>query len=228
MIYGPLHTANIVTHVAAGSLALLSGVAALLTPKGGRRHRQSGRFFLYLLAIVVLTGLFGVFVFKRNVFLLVITLLSGYLGYSGLRIVKLRNNRPHVADIVAAITTLIAAVYFLYYLGRIGMMWSPVVIYSTVGYLFLVIAYDGARYLIPARHYRNGWLYEHIVKMVSAFSGLLSAFSGTLFPQFQPYSQILPSVLGTAIYIGFMIYCYRSRLSYTTLLPTSPKPFLPK
>jgi hypothetical protein len=47
--------------------------------------------------------------------------------------------------------------------------------------------------------------------MVSAFSGLLSAFSGTVFPQFQPYSQILPSVLGTAIYIGFMIYCYRSR-----------------
>jgi hypothetical protein len=211
MIYDPLHTTNIITHVAAGSLALLCGVAALLTPKGGRRHRQSGRIFLYFLAVVVMTGLFGVFLFKRNVFLLVITLLSGYLGYSGFRIVKLRNNRPHVADIAAAIITLIAAMYFLHYLSRIGMMWSPVVIYSTVGYLFLVIAYDLTRYLIPTRYYRNGWLYEHIVKMVSAFSGLLSAFSGTVFPQFQPYSQILPSVLGTAIYIGFIIYCYRGR-----------------
>jgi uncharacterized membrane protein len=211
MIYGPLHTANIVTHVAAGSLALLCGVVALLTPKGGRRHRQAGRIFLYLLAVVVMTGLFGVFIFKRNAFLLVITLLSGYLGYSGFRIIKLKNNRPHVADIAAAIITLVAALYFLYYLSRIGMMWSPVVIYSTVGYLFVVIAYDLARYLIPARYYRNGWLYEHIVKMVSAFSGLLSAFSGTVFPQFQPYSQILPSVLGTAVYIGFMIFCYRSR-----------------
>jgi uncharacterized membrane protein len=211
MIYGPLHIANIVTHVAAGSLALLCGVAALLTPKGGRGHRQAGRIFLYLLAVVVMTGLFGVFIFKRNVFLLVITLLSGYLGYSGFRIVKLKNNRPHLADIAVAIITLMAAIYFLYYLSKIGMMWSPVVIYSTVGYLFLVIAYDMARYLIPVRYYRNGWLYEHIVKMVSAFSGLLSAFSGTVLPQFQPYSQILPSVLGTAIYIGFMIYCYRSR-----------------
>jgi uncharacterized membrane protein len=212
MIYGPLHTANIVTHVAAGSLALLCGVVALLTPKGGSRHRQAGRIFLYFLAVVVMTGLFGVFIFKRNVFLLVITLLSGYLGYSGFRIIKLRNNRPYVVDLVAATITLVAALYFLYYLSRIGTMWSPVVIYSTVGYLFLVIAYDVGRYLIPARYYRNGWLYEHIVKMVSAFSGLLSAFSGTVFPQFQPYSQILPSVLGTAIYIGFMIYCYRSRV----------------
>jgi uncharacterized membrane protein len=210
MIYGPLHTANIVTHVAAGSLALLCGIVALLTPKGGRRHRQSGRIFLYLLAVVIMTGLFGVFIFKRNVFLLVITLLSGYLGYSGFRIVQLKNNRPHAMDIVAAIVTLVSVTYFLYYLSTIGMIWSPVVIYSTVGYLFLVIAYDVGRYLIPARYYRNGWLYEHIVKMVSAFSGLLSAFSGTVFPQFQPYSQILPSVLGTAIYIGFIVYCYRS------------------
>ncbi len=211
MIYGPLHTTNIITHVAAGSLALLGGVVALLTRKGGRRHRQAGRIFLYLLAVVVMTGLFGVFIFKRNAFLLVITLLSAYLGYSGLRIIKRKDNRPQVPDIAAAIITLMAALYFLHYLSRIGMMWSPVVIYSTVGYLFLVIAYDGARYLIPARYYRNGWLYEHIVKMVSAFSGLLSAFSGTVFPQFQPYSQILPSVLGTAIYIGFIIYCYRSQ-----------------
>jgi hypothetical protein len=211
MIYGPLHTTNIITHVAAGSLALLCGVVALLTPKGSRRHRQSGRIFLYFLAVVVVTGLLGVFIFKRNTFLLVITLLSAYLGYSGFRIVKLRNNRPYLVDIAAAIITLLSVAYFLYYLSRIGMMWSPVVIYSTVGYLFLVIAYDLARYLIPARYYRNGWLYEHIVKMVSAFSGLLSAFSGTVFPQFQPYSQILPSVFGTAIYIGFMIYCYRSR-----------------
>jgi hypothetical protein len=135
-------------------------------------------------------------------------------AYSGYRIVRLKNNRPHVVDLVAAIITLVSSLYFLYYLSRIGMIWSPVVIYSTVGYLFLVIAYDLARYLIPAGYYRNGWLYEHIVKMVSAFSGLLSAFSGTVFPQFQPYSQILPSVLGTTIYIGFIIYCYRSR-AYT-------------
>ncbi len=135
-----MHTANIVTHVAAGSLALLCGVVALLTPKGGRRHRQSGRIFLYLLAAVVMTGLVGVFIFKRNTFLLVITLLSAYLGYSGFRIVKLKNNRPHVVDIAASIITLMAAMYFLYYLSRIGMMWSPVVIYSTVGYLILVIA----------------------------------------------------------------------------------------
>jgi hypothetical protein len=40
--------------------------------------------------------------------------------------------------------------------------------------------------------------------MISAFSGLLSAFTGTVFPQYQPYSQFLPSVLGSLAAIGFM------------------------
>lgn len=85
------------------------------------------------------------------------------------------------------------------------MIWSPVIIYSTVGYLLLMIAYDLGRYLIPTKMYGRLWIYEHILKMVSAFTGLLSAFSGTVFPQYQPYSQFIPSILGTLAAICFMI-----------------------
>lgn len=206
-----LHQANIITHVTAGSLALLLGMLALMSRKGGKFHSKTGRYFLILLTIVIITGLIGVFVFGRNTFLLVITMLSGYLGFSGFRILQFKNNTPRKIDIGIAILTLLSVIYFLYHFASIGMIWSPVIIYSTVGYLFFVIIYDFVRYLIPSTKYQNLWLYEHIMKMVSALSGIASAFTGTVFPQYQPYSQFLPSTIGTVIAIGFMIYCYKSR-----------------
>lgn len=121
----------------------------------------------------------------------------------------LKSNRLYVLDILISLTALFAVVYFLYYFHSLGFYWSPVIIYSTVGYLFLMITYDLTRYLIPAQKYGNLWRYEHILKMISAFSGILSAFTGTVMPNYQPYSQFLPSTLGTLVAIVFIIRAYR-------------------
>ena len=157
------------------------------------------------MSIVIITGLIGVFVFGRNTFLLVITVLSGYLAFSGYRVIKAKSNITNFVDIGICLLALATVSYFLYYFKSIGMIWSPVIIYSTVGYLFLMIIYDIGRYFIPAKKYANIWIYEHIVKMVGAFGGLLSAFSGTVFSNYQPYSQFIPSILATIITIGFMV-----------------------
>ncbi|HAS47339.1 MAG TPA: hypothetical protein DCS93_43080 [Microscillaceae bacterium] len=201
-----IHTSNIVIHVVAGSLALLLGTFALLTPKRKGAHTQSGKIFLGLLSIVIITGLIGVFGFGRNTFLLVITVLSGYFGFSGYRTLQTRSNQPQALDVVVAFMALVTVGYFLYYFRSIGMIWSPVIIYSTVGTLLMVVGYDFLRYLIPSPRYQRLWLYEHIFKMIGAFSALLSAFSGTVFEHYQPYSQFLPSVLGTLLQIGFITY----------------------
>jgi uncharacterized membrane protein len=200
-----VHKINIAIHIAAGSLALIIGLIAIIAGKGKKLHRVAGRIFLILMSIVIITGLIGVFVFGRNTFLLVITVLSGYLAFSGYRVIKAKSNSPKLPDIAVCLVSLISVLYFLYYFKSICMIWSPVIMYSTVGYLFLMIIYDIGRYFIPAKAYGNLWLYEHILKMVSAFGGLLSAFSGTVFPQYHPYSQFGPSILGTLIAIGFMI-----------------------
>lgn len=206
-----LHQSNIILHITAGSIALIAGIIILTTSKGGRFHRNAGKIFLILLAIVIFTGLVGVFVFKRNSFLLVITVLSGYLGYSGYRTLKTRSNQPKITDIGIALLSVLSVCYFLYYFKSIGMIWAPSIIYSTLGYLIVVVTYDLGRYFIPVPFYANLWRYEHILKMISAFSGLLSAFTGTVFPQYQPYSQFLPSVFGALVAIGFMIAAYRKQ-----------------
>jgi hypothetical protein len=204
-----LHKTNIIIHILAGSIALILGVIALIAQKGGKSHRKSGDLFLILLIVVIATGLVGVFIFGRNTFLLVITVLSGYFGFSGYRVLQTKSNRPRFIDISVALAALLAVSYFLYYFKSIGMIWSPVIIYSTVGTLLLVITYDFLRYLIPSSHYKMLWLYEHIFKMIGAFTALLSAFSGTVFSNYQPYSQFLPSVFGTILQISFIIYYYR-------------------
>ena len=170
-----LHNTNIIAHVLFGSIALCLGLIALLSKKGKTLHTKSGNLFLICLIVVITTGLVGVFIFKRNSFLLVITVLSGYLGFSGYRVLKYKNNQPKLLDIAVALLTLASVSYFLYYFKSIGMIWSPIIIYSTVGYLLFMIA-------------------------------ILSAFSGTVFEDYQPYSQFLPSTLGMVVAIGFMVY----------------------
>lgn len=209
--YTFLHQVNIVIHVTTGTAALLLGLVALLSKKGGSIHKRCGLIFLFIIAIVILTALLGVLAFGANRFLIALTMLSGYHAFSGYRVIKSKSNRPKTWDILVSMLTLSSGIYFLYYLDSIGMIWSPVIIYSTVGALFVVIAYDFLRYLIKAERYKNIWLFEHIYKMIAAFTALLAAFIGTVLPQYHPYSQFLPSIAGTLLAIGSILYFHRKR-----------------
>ena len=209
-----LHKSNILIHIITGSIALILGLIALLSKKGFKIHNTSGNYFLGFMSIVIITGLIGVFVYGRNAFLLVITILSGYVSFSGYRILLLKSNIPKLIDMTIAILSLLVLLYFLYYFKSIGFFWSPIVTYSGAGALFFIVTYDFCRYLIPRKAYkkRRIWIYEHIYKMTSAFSGLLAAFVGTVFDEYQPHSQYLPSALGMLIIFGFMIYVYKKGL----------------
>jgi hypothetical protein len=203
-----LHKSNILIHIITGSIALILGLIAIIVNKGKRLHKQVGKVFLMLLAIVIITGLLGVFIFGRNSFLLVITLLSGYNGFSGYRVLQTKSNEPYWLDIVASIICLLSVFYFLHYFKSIGMIWQPVIIYSTIGALLTIISYDFFKYFIPKARYKRLWFYEHIYKMIGAFTALLAAFTGTVFSNYRPYSQILPSVFGIILQIGFISYYF--------------------
>ncbi|WPO84427.1 hypothetical protein SD427_08850 [Chryseobacterium sp. JJR-5R] len=204
----PLHLTNIIVHVITGSIALAVGFLILFKIKGTPLHQKLGYLFTLCMVIVVTTGVFGVIVFKRNLFLLLITILAGYNTYSGFRILKEKTNRFYLKDLAAMLAALAIAIIFTYYLRLIGFYWDPVVIFSGVGYLLMVISYDILRYCIPASRYGNLWRYEHSSKMISAVGALFSAFIGTLMPDYKPYSQILPSLFMTLVMIFFNIQIF--------------------
>lgn len=207
-MYTTFHQANIIIHIVCGSLALLTGFVLLLRKKGTLFHKKKGVLFAVLMVFIFITGMIGVIVFKRNLFLLVITILAGYNTYSGIRIVKIKTNVLYDQDVLVMVAAVCTTLYFLYYLKSVGFYWDPMIIYSTVGYLFLIILYDVCRYFIPKLRYGDIWIYEHSCKMISALSGLLSAFIGTVLPDYKPYSQIVPSLFMTFVMMFFVIKLY--------------------
>jgi hypothetical protein len=50
--------------------------------------------------------------------------------------------------------------------------------------------YDLSKYLWLYPYLKKWWIYKYFHKMISAFSALLSAFVGTILPDFKPFSQL--------------------------------------
>ena len=199
------HTLNVAVHVCAATAALLIGLLQLVRPKGDVRHGRYGRWFLRAIWIAVATAAVGVLVFRFRAFLGVITLLVAYWSFSGIRALRTRASGPTAVDAAGAALALAACVAFVIALRIVALPWSPAVIYSTLGTLFAVAAYDLIRFLFPRRWFGQIGLYEHLVKMIGAFSAALSAFAGTVLVEWQPYSQLAPSLICTVLMIGFVV-----------------------
>lgn len=200
-----IHQVNIIIHVVAGVTAMLVGALALLVAKRSHLHIRLGRLFLKLLSVVVVSGFVGWLFFRSTNFLLMLTLLSGYVGYAGWRTIRLKEKRTANYDALVAIVALSLGILFLTELKKQDGNWNPVVIYSTLSALALVTVYDLLKHFWLHSWLKTWWIYEHIYKMISAFSATLAAFTGTVLPDYKPYSQILPSTF-SMILIVVMIF----------------------
>lgn len=109
-----VHQSNILIPVAAGSVVLLLLMLVLFAYNECKCYRKAGLFFLLFRAVVILVGLIGVFIFGRDNFVLLIAILSGYLAYSGYRILQAKSNLPPCIDISAMVFILLSAVYYVY------------------------------------------------------------------------------------------------------------------
>ncbi|WP_198424768.1 hypothetical protein [Spirosoma endbachense] len=211
-----LHNLNITIHVIFGTIGLLIGLLALFYRNRSQRHIRYGLYFLYTLTIVVGTAFIGILCFRSNPFLLLLTLLGGYVGYSGFRTIRLREQPASTIDLLISIGVLITGGIYLGSMELAGGNWSPSVVYPTLSALVLVAGYDLIKRLWLFDKLKTWWLYEHIYKMISAYSAILSAFSGTVFPQYKPCSQILPSALCVSAIIYFIWQQAKNRKSVSS------------
>lgn len=209
------HSVNVAIHVLLGTAALGLGVRQLAANKGDGLHRRVGRWFLACIWGAVGTAAIGILIFEFRAFLGVITLLVAYWAFAGYRTLRIRASGPTLLDAAGSLAGLGAAGLFAWHLSSIQFPWNPSVIYSTLGTLVTVATYDLLRFAFPRRWFARLWRYEHVVKMVGAYSATLSAFAGTVLGGFQPYSQLLPSVVCTAIMIIFLMRLRRQDLAET-------------
>jgi uncharacterized membrane protein len=204
-----LHQTNIIVHVIFGVIALIIGFTILILRKGTWLHVKIGRYYLYAMAAVVITGLIGVLIFKRNIFLLVVTIVSGYTAFSGVRALKLKGAKPQTIDYLVPAVAVLISFGYLYYLSQSSLYWSPSITVSILSALFIVTLYDLSRYFMTPETRKKLIIYEHVYKMVNSLSAITSAFTGTVLGNYKPYSQFLPGVLGFIYVMVYFVYLAR-------------------
>ena len=204
ILYASSHSLNIYIHVSFGVVCMTSASAQLFNKKGGKRHRQLGHLFLKAYFIVITAAVLGIIIYEFRPFLAVLTLTSAYNCVAGYRIILLNGKRPKVFDNAISIIGLISVALFVFYIQSSVSNYSLVTIYATLVGVSIFCFYDLVRNFLPLSWLQRTWLKEHIVKIISAFSALLSAASGNLLP-YGVYSQLLPSVFGIMLIIFFLL-----------------------
>lgn len=188
------HLSNLALHVGAGIAAIGLGLALLAAAKGTPLHRRRGRVFVLLTLVVCATAVVGNLAFRFIPLFAVLTLLVTYQLLSGWHVLYTRTAGPNRVDALLSACAIAWALALLPALrGGAG---APSVVYASLGALAVLLVYDTARWCFPRRWHAALWRHEHIYKMVASLFGMLSAASGNLVQVGQPWSQLLPSVLG--------------------------------
>ena len=135
----PVETLLVVTHVSAGFTALVVAPVAMLTRKGSGVHKRWGRVYFWAMAVIFVTAL-ALLLFRPNVFLFFISVLSFYGAFSGVRSLGRKNPAKGQGAKVLVALAAVVAVLATGQLGRrvVGgvvlatALWSGVALYQFV------------------------------------------------------------------------------------------------
>ena len=190
-------------HVVAGVVALLAGLVALATEKGGDRHRLAGRTYVRSMAVVVATvpvllAFDPTDPFRQ--FLLLVAVFSGYLVFSGYRV--LSRKRPAAgADAVdwLAAGSVVAASVGLGVWGLALVVDGTGALGGSLGIVMVVFAgIGGALGVADLRGFgepgrRAPWTADHLSRMIAGYIATVTAVSAV------NATALLPGVVPGAV-----------------------------
>ncbi len=194
-----LVTVLLIVHIAAGTLALLCGFAALLSRKGQRVHLFSGRLFFYAMLVIGGSAI-ALSVFRPNTFLLLIAFFALYQNLNGYRAIKNKSLRPTWIDWVITIIGFVAGVRMLVegnvVLWVFGSISTFLAIGDTISHIQL---------LRGRQQPKNAWLLRHIGMMMGAYIATFTAFVvvNISYPALPWVPWLAPTVLGVPVMIWF-------------------------
>jgi len=210
-----LWSLTLVVHILAGVIALLAGLAAIVTTKGGRRHNQAGRLYVRTMAIVVVTAL-PLAAWTDNWFLFSIAIFSGYLVFAGARVIQRRRAQLEAytpTDWLGHGTMLVAGAAMIgtgswqIASGTVGL--APVlIVFGVIGGLLALGAILESRR--PAADCQP-WFQQHIVFMGGAYIATVTAtitVNLTMVPALIRW--LGPTAIGTPL-IFYAVSRYRQR-----------------
>lgn len=218
LIFSPV----LAVHVATGFTLVAVGLVPILSRKGSALHRWSGRLFVTLMA-VLLAAAWIMTLLRFEAYFAALSATATITLFSGVRV--LRRKRPDLdprqrarsLDWIATLGVLAMGVWVLLLVaqGRTGgkAAVSMALVYAALTYG----GWDLWRFFRPTAwpFTPSLWRYEHVLKMLSAYGAVISAFSGnflTVLPT--PWSQLWPTLLFqpmAAIWIAVLILGQRRK-----------------
>jgi uncharacterized membrane protein len=190
-------------HVSAGFLLVAVGLIPILSRKGAQLHRWSGRLFVALMS-VLLAAAWIMTLLRFNAYFAALSATATITLFSGVRVLGRKRpdldprQRARPLDWIATLAVLAIGAWVLLLVaqGRTGgkAAVSAALVYAAFAYG----GWDLWRFLRPMAwpFSPSLWRYEHVLKMLSAYGAVISAFSGnflTFLPP--PWSQLWPTLL---------------------------------
>ena len=181
-----METLLLFTHIGAGITALIFAPLAMLTQKGGAAHRRWGRVYFWAMFVIFVSAL-ALLVVRPNVFLFIISILSFYGAFSGVRALRRkhpeRGERAAPLDWLGAAVALLAGVSFIVWgvLPLTGLTTTETpVAFSLLGIGFGTFLSKDAwadlkSFRRPSPH-PNWWLTYHLERMVGSYLAAVTAF----------------------------------------------------
>lgn len=200
----PAHLTNLGLHIGAGTIAIAIGFWLLAARKGTAAHRKAGRMFVAFTLLVGASAAIGNVFFRFMPLFAVLTVLVLYQLLSGWHVVYTKAAGPNRVDaLLCACAALGGAALTPLVLAKGAAESALPVIYSSLGTLLFLLAYDALRWLFPRRWHATLWRYEHMYKLLASLFAMLSAAAGNLLPDAHPWFQLAPSALGIACIAWF-------------------------
>ncbi len=203
----------LIVHISAGFCAVLIGVMPILTRKGSRLHRLSGRVFAVLMTTLLVCA-WGMTALRPNAYFLALSSAASLGLFSGLRVLGRKRpdlratDRARPIDWVATLGA-VGIGCLTIWLALTGQGDAPPQILIALAYGSLSLGgWDLWRFARPLDWPFSPelWTYEHLWKMLGAYSAVWSAFAGnflTFVPS--PWSALWPTVVLQSLSLIWLI-----------------------
>lgn len=188
----------LVVHIMAGSLALPTGFAAMIVPKGGRWHMLFGRVYVWSMVSVAMTA-FWLSAATGNVFLGGIAGFSLYLVMSGYRAPARKLPMTPVSWVDVAIPVVgVASGGSLLALATTRGFAATTLVAAVLGSIAILLSCaDGRRLQRPPAE-KMRWWFNHMTRMLAAHIATVTAVSVVNFEFLPEVSRWLwPTVVGS-------------------------------
>ncbi len=196
-----------IVHILAGATALITGLIAILTIKGGKAHRLNGKIYFWSMAVIFVSSIYMA-LFKEMIFFVLIAFFSFQGAFNGYRILYLKKlnqgQKAGTLDYIGLVVGLLATIIMLY-LGIINTIKG-----NQAGYVLLIFGLfyatgvwqEWRKFQKPPTE-KMFWMYKHIGQMGGAYIATMTAFlvnNSRFFPFIPPIVLwLLPAAVGIFI-----------------------------